>query len=170
MGKKSKRNKNKQQKSNGNRAQRTGQTNLNRGFNSYVELPPPTEEMFPLLSQDLADQVADVLLSPHRRHGLVPRLRDKDALSSYLQDVFCVNAQLAFLFVERLLNGLVDEEGDSINWRKQINDESSLYEEISTVGVNYGLPVNDCRLDVLLWQASDQKNIKKHLTRIIINQ
>lgn len=123
MGKKSKRNKNKQQKSNGNRAQRTGQTNMARGYNSYVELPPTTEELFPLLSQDLADQVADVLLSPHRRHGLVPRLREKSALSSYLQDVFCVNAQLAFLFVERLLDGLVDEEGDSINWRKQINDE-----------------------------------------------
>lgn len=72
--------------------------------------------------RESADQVADILLSPHRRHGLVPRLREKSSLSSYLEDVFCVNARAAHYFVQRLIHGLIDEEGNSIKWRQKIND------------------------------------------------
>lgn len=94
------------------------------------EIDAPEDPLFHLLSKENADLLADKLLAPHRRHGLEPHLQDKDALSSYLYDVFYVSADY---FAERLINGLYDETGDSMMWRFKMNKEGDEFTLLAIV-------------------------------------
>lgn len=136
MGKKSK-NKSKQNNKKKSELQqqqaqgRTGQDTTAAAAPS--EIDAPEDPLFHLLSKENADLLADKLLAPHRHHGLEPHLQDKDALSSYLYDVFYVSASVADYFAERLINGLYDETGDSMMWRFKMNKEGDEFTLLAIV-------------------------------------